>query len=227
MHAPSIGRWQVDGGGPISEPVAPGHDYAAYSPDGHWILVFGWIGDGLHGGVWDDAADRVAVELPADTWDATWLDDDRLAIVTTDGRASVLDVPDGARHDIPVRAEPGWLTSAPVPGARVAFGYEDGHVEVLGFDDGSSVRIQTESPWGDQPTPIGQIVASPDGSRIYVVNFGVYAFDAATGRALAGWDDTGISSMAMSADGTIAISRVGGTITLHDADDLSLLGTLP
>ena len=85
-----VGRWQIDGGGPIARNVAAGYDFVGYSPDGRRLVV------GAESDRWPrftrpcgtQSTTAPCSTQPADLAFADWLDDDRVGAVTervTDG----------------------------------------------------------------------------------------------------------------------------------------------
>jgi hypothetical protein len=107
MQSPSIGRWQIDGGGPLTRHLADGYGDVEYSPSGRWLLGVGWSDEAGHpfGAVWD-ADDHQVLTLPEDMADVEWLDGDRLAVVTADGHTRVIDVSTGATRDARIMVQP-------------------------------------------------------------------------------------------------------------------------
>ena len=104
-----IGRWQIDGAGPIARNVADGYDGAVYSPDGRWLLVLGPAPEGETGfrsAVWDPLSDRPVITLPRDLIDVSWLDDDRLGEFTPDGHAQAVDVRTGEPREVAWTSNP-------------------------------------------------------------------------------------------------------------------------
>ena len=79
-NAASIGRWAVDGTGPITRRIIPGHALApGYSPDGRWLLLGGPPADGATDGfspsLWNADTDQQVNELPTDkVQEAVWLE---------------------------------------------------------------------------------------------------------------------------------------------------------
>jgi WD40 repeat protein len=229
-NAASIGRWRVDGEGPITHLVASGNDFARYSPDGRWMVVAGPAdnGTGFSMSVWDVDDERTVLALPPDAFDGAWVDDHRLAVFTVDGLARLIDVRTGDTRPVDLAVEPGWQAIAAVADGRVALGYPDGHVDVFDVDTGQApLRLQlTNADWFFQ-VGVNQIAASPDGTRIYATGFGLYQFDGIDGRQVRQVSDTAIASVAVAADGLVAVGRVDGTIDLLESDDLSVQATLP
>ena len=71
---------------------------------------------------------------------------------------------------------------------------------------------------------------SADGTRLYVLYMpgrGVYEFDVNDGRELQWYPDTSSDTVAVAGDSPVAIGHTDGTVTLHDPDDLTVVGTLP
>jgi WD40 repeat protein len=229
-----IGRWQIDGAGPIARNVADGYDGAEYSPDGRWLLVFGPPPDGGPGfisAVLDTVDDRTVFTKTPDLADVEWLDDERLGAITADGHGRVIDVRTGETRDVPIDVAPGHQRIARVADGQIALGYDDGHVDVFDFDAGTRVvTLRRSNESDDSVIPVGMMAPSADGTRLYVMydlGRGVYEFDVASGRQLQ-WDsDTSINSVAVAGDGPVAIGHIDGAVTLHDSDDLTVVGTLP
>jgi hypothetical protein len=182
--------------------------------------------------VWD-ADDRQVLTLPEDMADVDWLDGDRLVVVTADGHTRVIDVSTGATRDAGIMVQPRWSRIAQAGTGRIAFGYDDTHIDVYDFDEGARVVTLRPSAAPIQETGSVYLMApSADGSRLYVQfqpgqGLGLYEFDVNSGRQLVMYRDTGINSFAVAGDGPVAIGHFNGTVTLHDPHDLSLVGTLP
>jgi len=236
MQSPSIGRWQIDGGGPLTRHLADGYDGVDYSPSGRWLL--GARGteepNSLIGAVWDTVDQHQVLTLPPEIADVAWLDDERLVVVDADGHTRVIDVSTGGTSDGAVDVQPGWTRPARAGDGRLAFGYADGHVDVYDFDEGTRVvtlRPSAAAPIKDRGS-VFLMAASADGTRLYVQTnpgqgLGLYEFDINSGEQLAMYPDTGIASFAAAGDGPVAFGHINGTVTLHDPRDLSLVGTLP
>ncbi|HEY4611206.1 MAG TPA: hypothetical protein VIH06_18460, partial [Ilumatobacteraceae bacterium] len=230
-QAASIGRWRVDGTGPIARDTAEGNDIVVYSPDGRRLLLVGPSDDDLTHpkfSIWDDEADGNIRALPADLAGAAWLGDDTIGAVTNAGRASVIDVPSGSSRDLGFDVAANWNTIDALGNGRIAFGYGDGHADVFNFHKGTGpLRIQEVRDGHDVNLPVNQIAASPDGSRIYLSGRGLYVFDGADGRELDVTTTANIERIAVAGNGPIATGNVDGTITLLDPNDLTVVGTLP
>lgn len=230
-----VGRWQVDGAGPLSRNVAARYDGAVYSPDGRWLLVFagsdeapaGYIAD-----VWDTTSDRAVLTQPRDLAVADWLDSNRVGAVTADGHGRVLDVRTGETRNVAITVQPGWAQSLRVADGRIAFAYDDGHIDVVDFDKGTTeVTLTRSNESGDPRVAVNGMAASADGTRLYVVygnGRGVYEYDLGDGRQIQWYPDTSSQSVAVAGEAPVAIGHTDGTVTLHDPHDLTVVvGTLP
>ncbi len=94
-----IGRWRIDGLGPVQRRIADGYDWIRYSPDGTWALVFGpddSAPQGFKGAVWDPEADRSVLALDGEYVDSGWVGRDRIAEVSEDGSVNLVTFPTGA-----------------------------------------------------------------------------------------------------------------------------------
>jgi hypothetical protein len=186
----------------------------------------------LVGAVWDTVDRRQVLTLPAQVADVTWLDGDRLVVVDVDGHTQVIKVSSGETRKGPIDVQPEWTGIARAGAGRLAFGYGDGHIDVFDFDGGERVTtLKPDAAAEYTGGPVDVMAASADGTRLYAVyrfpSFGLYEFDVGSGRQLQ-WDaDTSIDNVAVTADAPVAISHSDGTVTLHDPDDLSVVGTLP
>ncbi len=91
-NSASIGRWRVDGLGPISHKIAAGHDGAGYSPDGRWMLLGAPANDGTDGftlSLWTADTDQQVTELTTPgIEDVVWLGDGRVATLSEGGRSA-------------------------------------------------------------------------------------------------------------------------------------------
>jgi WD40 repeat protein len=161
--------------------------------------------------------------------DVEWLDADRLVVVSLDGRPRVFDVATGRSRDSAIEIQPGWSAIAQAGAGRVAFGYEDAHIDVFDFDEARRVvTLELSASPLPESGPVNQLEASADGSRMYArASLGLYEFDVDSGRQLAMYPDTSINSLAVAPEGPIAVGHISGAVTLHDLDDFSLIGTLP
>jgi WD40 repeat protein len=231
-NSASIGRWRVDGSGPISRKIAPGHDYARYSPNGQWMLLEVPPNDRTDGytpSLWNASTDQQIAELPTHSVAmAVWLGDGRLATLSEGGRLHVVNPQTGVASDAVIKLDPDFNVSAAVGGAHLAFGYGDGHVDVFDADTGArSVRLQLVNPFKTFQPPVNGIAASADGSRIYITGTGLYEFDAVDGHEVRRTEDTQIVSVAVRGGSPIAVGYIDGSIGLLDPADLSLRRTLP
>jgi DNA-binding SARP family transcriptional activator/WD40 repeat protein len=227
-QAAAIGRWRVDGTGPIGHNVDGSYDYADYSPDGRWLLV-GSPSDSAPGyvmSVLDADTDRRMLTFPADVTFAAWLDDERVGGVTATGVVRAYDVVTGA-VDYTRKIEPGFGTARRVADGKLVFWYLDGRVEVWDIAGDHRIELRRSKEVGSPPTTAVGIAGSSDGTHIYVSGGGLWEFDATTGEQIRWIADPGIYSVAAAADGALAVGHTDGTITLHDPDDLSEIGTLP
>ncbi len=231
-NSASIGRWRVDGLGPISHKIAAGHDGAGYSPDGRWMLLGAPANDGTDGftlSLWSADTDQQVAELTTPgIQDVVWLGDGRVATLSEGGRIRVLTPQSGAASDVVIRLDPDYNVIAAIGANRVAFGYADGHVDVFDADTGArTVRLQLVNPFKTFVPPVDQIAASDDGSRIYVTGQGLYEFDATDGHELRRAEGTQATSIAIRANSPLAVGYIDGRIGLLDPTDLTLRRTLP
>ena len=229
-NSPFIGRWQIDGSGPITRNIAAGYDFAAYGPDGDRLLLFAGSDapPGFIASISEEGGEPRGLELPPNAVDVAWIDASTVGVGLDDGRVRVTDVHSGDARDVRIDVEPDWRGFARIADGRWAFGYADGHIDVFDLATGErQVRMQISNPGWSSPPSVNQIAASADGERIYVTAFGLYEFDASDGRQLRSNPDTSIGPLAVAADRPIAVGHVDGTISLLDPDDLSVTATLP
>jgi WD40 repeat protein len=226
-NTPSIGRWRVDGTGPIMRRVAAGQDQAWYSPDGRSMITLAPSDNpaGFTASIWDQSTDRRIAVLTADTADTDWIDSDRIASVAANGAVRAVDARTGQVSDTPTRVDPDWSRLARIADGVLAVGYPDGHLDIVHVDSSSPpVRAETGRAESFQPM---QIAPSADGTRIYVAGNGLWVFDATDGRQLASNNDARIGSVAASRGDVVAVGYLDGTIGLLRADDLTEQSTLP
>ncbi len=226
----SIGRWVVDGTGPIIRRITTSDDFAQYSPDGRWI-VMGKPSDSIPNGfvlsIWDAKDHRQLFALP-DNVDAQWVDAGHLGALIDDGHLRVIDVATDTSRDVPIHVDRNYSTLNIVANGRLAFGYDDGHVDVLNTNTGAeAVRLQVVNPKGTFQPPVRQIAGSADGTRIYVTSVGLFEFDASDGHEIRHTANTQYRSVAVNGNGPIAVGSIDGEIGLLDPKDLSLQATLP
>jgi len=228
-----IGRWQLDGGGPITHTILRGHSPAEYSPDGQHLLVVAESDEepGVVFSVWDTDAEQEVVALTPEVLDTQWLDGDRLGAISKDGHGRIIDVGSGSTTDVPINVESGWSQIARVGQGRIALGYNDGHIDVFDFDAATKVvTLRRSDERGEVASSVGMMTASEDGTRLYAwfaPDGGIYEFDVTRGRELRSYSDTSVQSIAVAGEGPIAVGHIDGTVTLHDPDDLRVVGTLP
>lgn len=224
-----VGRWRIDGLGPVQRRIAAGYDWMRYSPDGSSALVFGpddSSPNGFTAAVWDPASDRQVISLDGEFVDAGWIGNDRVAEVAGDGSITVVSVPSGATERAQLSVEPDWLLLTFLPDGFVATGYDDGRVVLRGIDDGSVVTMQLTNPARTfQPTAISVALAA-DGSAVYVGAQGGWAFDRATGRQVATNEDTQIGGIFTSSTGAIVATLFDGTIERLDSS-LRVIASVP
>jgi WD40 repeat protein len=224
----AIGRWRVDGTGPIAHNVGAGFSYADFSPDGRWLLVSG-PSDTAPRFVLDPSRDRSTLTLPADVVTAAWLDGEHIGAVTASGSRRTYDVLTGEVESVPGQMDPDdWIGIV----TRVADGklasWYDGHVDVWTFDDKPGHLTLVPSASVGQPfRQTLHLAASSDGEHFYLSGGGLWEFDATTGDQIRSISDPGMVSVTAAADRPVAVGHTDGTITLHDPDDLSEIGTLP
>ena len=224
----SIGRWVVDGTGPIIHRIDASDDFAQYSPDGRWILMSRPAGsDGFAVSIWDANNHRQLLTLP-DNVDAQWVDAGHLGALIDDGHLRVVDVATGTSHVVPIHVDRNYSTVNIVANGRLAFGYDDGHVDVFNTDTGAeTVRLQVVNPKGTFQPPVRQIAGSADGTRIYVTSVGLFEFDASDGHEIRHTANTQYWSIAVNGNGPIVVGSLDGEIGLLDPKDLHLQATLP
>jgi hypothetical protein len=163
--------------------------------------------------------------LAPDEVDGRWLDETRFVTLTTSDHVRIHDVEDGTTQDVPGQVDPGWQVVETVGHDRLALGYGGGDARVEVYDVGSGEHVSTMQI--EDRTAVDRMAASADGSLLYVTAFGLYEFDAASGRELHHDADTSIGALAVAADAPVAVGHVDGTITLRDPTDLAIVATLP
>jgi hypothetical protein len=224
-----IGRWRIDGLGPVQRRIADGYDWIRYSPDGTWALVFGpddSAPQGFKGAVWDPEADRSVLALDGEYVDSGWVGRDRIAEVAEDGSVNLVTVPTGAIEHIDTTVEPDWYSITFLPDGFVAAGYTDGRVVLHGIEDGSSMVLQLTNPSGSFQPMADSVALSADGSTVYVAARGAWAFDRSSGRQVASNDDTQIGHVHTGGNGVVVAALFDGTIQLLDRD-LHVVASVP
>ena len=194
-----VGRWQIDGLGPVQRRIADSYDWIRYSPGGEWALVAGpddSSPQGFKSAIWDPVADRSVLALDGDFVDSGWVGRDRIAEVADDGSVSIVGVPNGTAEQIDVTVETDWANLTFLPSGFVAAGYADGRVVLHGIDDGSSVTMQLTNPSGTFQPMANSVVLSPDLTTVYVGAQGAVGLRSQTGRQVANNDDTQIGLVA-------------------------------
>ena len=225
-----IGRWRVDGGGPIERLVAADHVVVADLPDGKTLLV-GKQNNGnspfdLDYSLWDVAADRAVRGLPRFTYARAAGNIVRGII---DGAISTYNVASKQAQPIAFSLdERGLPTTSAMSrdGDGLLLGY-DAHVALVDVATGGVIQRFLIPDFNDFPRFARQLATNDDHSRVYVAGPGLFAFDAETGDETARLDDPAIASVAVSTRGVVAAATRNGTIAIFDPNTLVETASLP
>lgn len=228
-NAAVVGRWRVDGGGPIERIVAPGQLGGELSPDGTRLLttVFRPGPNPFNNlySIWD-AATGAKIAALDDLVFAGWSGQGHtLFAAFTDGTAGVLDTDTMQRTALSISLNPVPSASASLANGKfMALGYDDGTVAVFDVATGDPAFPKLHAA-----STVFQIKADATTSRIFVSTNqnGLSVFDAATGRLLVGNIELSSVSIAVSRSGTVAIGKTDGTLGLYDPVTLRQLASLP
>ena len=228
-NAAVIGRWRVDGGGPIERIVAPRQLHGELSPDGTRLLttVFRPGPNPFNNlySIWDATTGAKIASLD-DLVFAGWSGEGHtLFAAFTDLTAGVFDTDTMQRTALSISLNPVPSASAPLAhGKFMALGYDDGTVAVFDVATGDLAFPKLQAASG-----VFQITADPTASRIFVSTDGngLSVFDSATGRLMAGNTELSTVSVAVSRSGTVAIGRTDGRLGLYDPVTLQQVASLP
>lgn len=228
--APIVSRWRLDGSGPITRLVAPGHVvYDGYDVTGTALLVASRqrgstvSDDFTYFAVWDPLTDQASRTIN-DVEGLGWV-----------GRGTLLGfVPDGQRieyfdsvtgtivegDDLPLTAERAWPSGE---GVRLYVGFADGDVWTV--DVATRRRIGPTIRAGGYPASIS---ATLDGAHVVVTAYEpdgpvTAIYDGASGRELRR-GLAGVTLSSVSPNGTL-IGATGGQITRYDFDTLAPVAT--
>ena len=215
-----LGRWRIDGGGPIQRRVAAGKVAISILPDGKTLLV------GIRNGrkapfdldytLWDSATDTAIPGFPSFLFAGTI--GDIVYGAFSDGQIGTYDLVTGQRRsfafdlsDVPTAA------GASSDGSTVLLGHSDG--SIAEFDAATGRQIQKmqlpTTSTGNVPA-VGSLAFSNDRSRVYVAAFGLFVFDAATGREMGSNSNFGIQSVSVSPTGLVVASLFDGSLGIFD-----------
>ncbi len=226
-----IGRWRVDGGGPIQQLVAAGHFIQGVLPDGNTLLVAAPSGqapplDRTYT-LWDIATDRALPGLPDFVFAVA--SGDVVFGVRRDLTVATYDVRSGTQRSLPISLPPVPKTfSVSDDASALVLGYDDGHAVAYDARSGAQLQsVQVPAATVDSSQAVGWAVINHDHSRIYVAAAKLYAFDVATGREFAHFDDNAIEHVEVSSANVVVGSSLDGTLGLYDPDTLAKVGTLP
>jgi WD40 repeat protein len=231
-EAPVVSRWRLDGSGPITRLVAPGHVvYDGYDASGASLLVAArptgsHVDDDFHDfAVWDPVTDRSTAAW-SDVEGLGWAGRDTVTGFASEaGRLEYFDsttgdVVDGDR--VPLDA--GHLWSSDVA-RRLYVGFPTGDVWTV--DAMTRRRIEPTIRAGGRPWSVS---GTRGGARVVVTAFAegeplTAVYDGASGRELDRGLD-GVYLTSVSADGVL-VGASGGRITRFDLDTLAPLATFP
>jgi WD40 repeat protein len=231
-EAPIVSRWRLDGSGPVTRLVAPGHVvYDGYDASGSSLLVAArprgsTVSDDFRDfALWDPLSDRATTEW-SDVEGLGWAGRDTLTGFSRDrARPEYYDAATGAvlgGDRVPPDAERAWPSGG---GRRLYIGFSSGDVWTV--DVPTRRRIGATIRAGSPPLSVS---ATGDGSRVVVTAFRGAApvttvHDGSSGRELDRGLD-GVTLTSVSADG-ILVGATGGRITRYDLADLSPMATFP
>jgi WD40 repeat protein len=226
----AVSRWRLDGSGPVTRIVAPGHVvYDGFDSTGSMLLVASRPDDATvwddfqSFAVWDPVADNVVTEI-TDAEGLGWVGDGILmGLFPAEGRLAYWDSATGAVVDgdqVPLASVRGWSSAG---GRRLYVGFPSG--EVWTVDPVTRRRLGPVIQSGGSPASVS---ATSDGRRVFVTAFGpggvrTAAYDGTTGRRLARGMD-GVTLSSVSVDG-ILVGATGGQITQYDAETLMPVAT--
>ena len=226
-----IGRWGVDGAGPIQQRVVPGYRILA-------IFAHGtkWLIGKPNGGqapfdldiiVWDVASGSAQANAPTFLFGGA--NANLVTGVLPDLSLATFDVTTAKITSFPYPLNPLPQTSATSRDHSViliGYGQGDGRAVVLDATTGKErLKVKIDRP---EFTPgVSRLAITDDLSRLYVAGNGLWVFDVATGRELANNTDLGLLGVALSSDGTVVATRLDGTLSIYDPETLVKTGSLP
>ena len=218
-----IGRWRVDGGGPIQQVVAAGHVFISELADERTVLVGTPNGEDppfdLDYALWNTETDSLDHDLP----DLRWAQAAGEVIYGAfkDGTIGTYNVATRQQRslDFSIDPPPTAMTMSR-DGARLFLGYSDGHIVELDVPTGRTVMTVELPKSSDLQRSVEQVAITEDGSRLYVSGQGVFVFDAETGEELVGNDDLTLTIVAVSSQGTVVASTRDGSIGIYDPNTL-------
>ncbi len=231
VDAGLIGRWRVDGGGPIERLVAADHLAVSDLPDGKTMIVSKPNGRpapfDFDYSLWDTAGDTPVGGLPRFSYAQSV---GNLVWGVVDGIITTYNVATNQTRPIALSFD-----EQQVPTATNMSG--DGDLLLLAYDGGHAVQVDVTTgrivqsfrfPGFDGfPRSARQLAINDDHSRVYVAGPGLFAFNAETGDEIASLDDVSIASVAVSARGDVAASTRSGTIGIYDPNTLVEIASLP
>ncbi|MBK5331669.1 MAG: protein kinase [Ilumatobacteraceae bacterium] len=215
-----IGRWRVDGGGPIQRLVAAGRVLISAQADSKTVLV-GKPNGGvppfdLDYALWDTASDTLTQALPDIVWGGG--QGNIIYGAFSDGTIGTYNVTTKQRRSFGYPLNRDDMPSAKNisrDGALLLLGYSDGHVVELDVATGETVvRFSGD---GRQ---VEHVVITDDHSRIYVSGQGLYALNATTGEVVASSNNRSLGNVAISPQGVLVASAHDGGIGIYEPDTL-------
>ena len=234
-NEPFVSRQRLDGSGAISRRIDPGLAGYQYSPDGKLLIATQLMGSHLNDNVpgsfvlVDPSTGNIAERLGA-LFAAFWNADNTLGGVTIEADGLQLARYELASHRLVqidytfTRQIDRNVTNAGQPRAWISLPNGDDTWEIWTFERPSGRRVE---PTLTIKSLVG-LTGSPDGSRIAVsLTTGVVVFDGRTGAEIARIDNRpDLRGVYFVTNDLIAISSLGGELTLHDVDTLATIRTL-
>jgi DNA-binding SARP family transcriptional activator/tRNA A-37 threonylcarbamoyl transferase component Bud32/WD40 repeat protein len=226
-NAAIVSRWRLDGSGPITHLVAPGHRVFSFNPTGdHALVERGEPFEGFPSQVIDVASGDVVRTIDG-LINALWLDDDTVtgAMYNSAGylEAARVDLPDGdvVGNGLIIDPIPAYA-GMEIGKEQLLFRYSRGNTSTLRSLDPNSLEfgppISVDGWFGSSISRTGHRIAAGTVR-------GVEIYDAVTGEQVDAIERNDLRSVFITLTDQLFVGSLAGELTMYDLDSLEPIRT--